>query len=127
MKIYYLKLKTLGLGYTFCFLDNKTYPFIRYSFQREAVYTYRGSFNCHSENVFFQQPLFLNKNPFKVSSLGCTSVDFLSFHKMCNIFYLKNFIFGFLFILPYFFTGGCKRCAHLPCRNSKKIKVTIIQ
>lgn len=48
-------------------MDNKIYFFIRYSFQRETVYIYSMQVSIAIQKLLFQQPLFLNKNPFKVS------------------------------------------------------------
>lgn len=59
--------------------------------------------------------------------MGCTSLDFLSFHKMSNVFYEKELYFFFFFISPYFSLADVKGVLIIPRQNSRKIKVTIIQ
>lgn len=74
---------------------------------------------CVLSTLFF----FLNKNVFKVFSLSCTSVDFLSFHKVSIIFYKSELYFCSLFSFYYIFSSvDVKGILIFPCQNNEKNK-----
>lgn len=109
LKILHFKLKTLRLYCLFCFLGTKTHSFISCSFFIPFILSY----NCHSDVLLLQYPLFLNKNSVKVSSLNCAFEVFLSNWKICIVLYEKESEFYWLLLASFYYIFICEECAQL--------------
>lgn len=121
------EIEDLGLGYTSYFMDNKTYSFIRYSFQREAVYTYSMFQLPFRKCVLSTALVSVLKSTYGVlTGLPLCILSFLSQNEQ-NILWKKMIFLAYYSFYYIFSLVDVKSMLIFPCRNRKKIKVTIIQ